>query len=83
MKPRWQLVSVKPRDLFDILKYPDAQTRLSTIELPRLTIYVRYGYLYETCYFKEDLDSEVLEQYYTQEEAEEGHERYRKQYNLI
>ena len=81
---RWQLISRKSRELFDILRDPDNKTWLSTVELPRISISdLEYGYLYETCIFPDDRESEVLEQYYTQEQAIAGHEKYRIKYGLV
>lgn len=52
-----------------------ATFRLSTVELPE-----EYGYGYETCIFKQNGDSDVIERYYTIDEAIVGHYHYAKYY---
>lgn len=49
--------------------------RISTVELPE-----EYGYGYETCIFKQNGDSDVIERYYTIDEAIVGHYHYAKYY---
>ena len=82
---RWQLISCKSRELFDVLKDPDTETWLSTVELPALPSDLKsgIGYQYETCVFLEDRDSEVVDTYRTKEQAIAGHERYRIKYGLV
>jgi len=82
---RWQLISRNPRGLFDILKDPNAETWLSTVELPMIgrELGIDIPEKYETCYFDENKESEILEVYNTQEDAIAGHERYRVQYGLV
>ncbi len=72
---RWQLISRNPRGLFDILKDPSAETWLSTVELPMIgrELGIDIPEKYETCYFDENKESEILEVYNTQEAAIAGH----------
>lgn len=49
--------------------------RTSTVELPE-----EYGHVYETCIFKQNGDSDVVERYYTIDEAIVGHYHYAKYY---
>lgn len=83
--PQWQLISVKPRGLFDVLKDPDDNAHLSTVRLPEIDlpglVEIYKDDIYETCYFGKD-GSDVLERYSTIEEARAGHERYRIEYGL-
>lgn len=79
MKP-WQMISCKPRGLFDIIKEPNGMW-LSTVEMPKTIMDL--GYRYESCIFGlPDIGSDVLDRYDTQEEAIAGHKRYKEQFGL-
>ena len=50
----WQLISVKKRGLFDILKDPESDVKLSTVRLPDLSFFYTdfdTDWKYETCLF--------------------------------
>jgi len=82
----WQLTSVKKRGLFDILRNPDSDVKLSTVRLPDLSFFYTdfdTKMKYETCLFGGSGGSEVLEKYKTMKEARAGHEFYRKKYGLV
>lgn len=49
--------------------------RISTVELPE-----EYGYGYETCIFKQNGDSDVVENYTTLSDALAGHYRHAKRH---
>mgnify|MGYP003341533966 CR=1 FL=1 len=80
----WQIISVKKRGLFDILRNPDSDVKLSTVRLPSLE-HFEYSddRKYETCLFGSEHVSEVVATYKTLEEAVAGHEFYRKKYGLV
>lgn len=77
---RWQIVSDD-----SVWMFP-ADTKLSTVELPRITFEdgeELYGDRpYESCIFFANGESDVLCRYATQEEAIAGHEELEKKYGL-
>lgn len=75
---RWQIVS----DNSELFR--EATTCLSTIELPGILgmgIDSR-DYLFESCLFFKDGESDVLARYQTQAEANEGHHRLCREHKL-
>lgn len=70
---RWQIVSDD-----HVWMYP-ADTTLSTVELNRKAYKLTP---YESCLFFANGDSEVIDRYETQEEAEAGHVKLEEKYKL-
>ena len=75
---RWQIISDNAKLLHK------ATTQLSTVKLPGiLSIGIdSREYLFESCLFFKDGESDVLARYQTQAEANAGHHRLCREHNL-